>query len=236
MTEMEWESREDFKSYLRMKPAMFHEMLKRLTDRLEKTKTNWRTPLGVGLTLAVTIRYLAFGDSYRSLAYFFRMPHNIISKVVREVCASIVEEYSPEVFSTPSTPDSCRVVADRFGSRWSFHIAIKCSKDSDSLYYNYTDFFSTLLLALVDGDYYKFLWADVGTNGSASDCSVFNSSTLSTALMDNTLRLPPPESLPNDDRDTPFFLVGDDAFPLRTWMMKPFSHNQLVILFLRQTL
>ena len=29
----------------------------------------------------------------------------------------------------------------------------------------------------------------------------------------------------NEDKDTPFFLVGDDAFPLRTWMMKPFSHR-----------
>ncbi|XP_041373464.1 uncharacterized protein LOC121386580 [Gigantopelta aegis] len=223
MTELERESHGDFKGYLRIEPAMFHEMLKRLTDSLEKTKTNWRTPLGVDLKLAVTIRYLASGDSHRSLAYSFRVTHNTISKVVREVCASIVEEYGPEVFSTPSAPDSWRVVAHRFGSRWNFHhacgaldgkhIAMKCPKDSGSLYYNYKGFFSIILLALVDGDY---KWADVGANGSTSDCSVSNSSTLSTALMNNTLGLPPPEPLPNDDKDTPYFLVGDDAFPLRT--------------------
>jgi len=236
MAELERESRGDFKGYLRMEPEMFHEMVERLTDVLEKTKTNWRPNLGVGLKLALTIRYLASGDSYRSLAYSFRVPHNTISKVVREVCASIVDEYDPEVFSTPSTPDSWRAIADRFGSRWNFHhtcgaldgkhIAMKCPKDSGSLYYNYKGFFSLILLAVVDADY-KFLWADVGANGSASDCAVFNGSTLGAALTNNTLGLPPPEPLPNDDRDTPFFLVGDDAFPLRTWMMKPFSHRQM---------
>lgn len=121
------------------------------------------------------------------------------------MCFTIVDEYGPDVFSTPSTPDSWRLVADRFGSRWNFyhvcgaldgkHIAIKCPKHSDSLYYNYKGFFSIILLALIDGDY-KFLWADVGANDSALDCSIFNSSTISTALMDNTLGLPPAQPLP----------------------------------------
>ena len=49
IAELERESRGDFKGYLRMEPHMFHELLERLTGRLEKAKTNWRTPLGVGL-------------------------------------------------------------------------------------------------------------------------------------------------------------------------------------------
>ena len=43
MTELERESRGDFKGYLGMEPDMFHDMLERLTGRLEKPNTNWYT-------------------------------------------------------------------------------------------------------------------------------------------------------------------------------------------------
>lgn len=106
------------------------------------------------------------------------------------------------------------------------HIAIKAPKDSGSVFHNYKGFFSVILLGVVDA-IYKFIWADVGANGSTSDCAVFNQSELKTALESNTLGLPPPRLLPGDVTPLPFFLVGDDAFPLRQWIMKPFSSRQL---------
>ncbi len=52
------------------------------------------------------------------------------------------------------------------------HVPIKCPKKSGSLFYNYNGFYSIILLALEDGDY-KFLWLDVGQNGSSSDAQIF---------------------------------------------------------------
>ena len=80
------------------------------------------------------------------------------------------------------------------------------------------------MLALVDADY-KFMWADVGGQGSSSDCQIFNHSPLRRGLENGTLGMPEPDPLPNDDRPTPYFIVGDDAFPLRQWLMKPFSNR-----------
>ena len=43
------------------------------------------------------------------------------------------------------------------------------------------------------------------------------------SIQDGTIKLPPSEPLPNDTEDTPYFFIGDDAFPLRQHMLKPFS-------------
>ena len=79
---------------------------------------------------------------------------------------------------------------------------------------------------MVDADY-KFIWADVGAQGASSDAQIFNHRPLRNRLESRTLGLPDSEPLPHDDRPIPYFLVGDDAFPLRTWMMKPFSHRAM---------
>ena len=189
-----------------------------------------------GLKLAITLRYLATGNSYRSLAFDFRVGHNTISLFVPEVCDAIVREYQREVLVTPRTPDQWRGIAERFSKRWNFHhtcgaidgkhVAIRKPNKSGSLYYNYKGFFSIILLGVVDADY-KFIWASVGANGSASDCGVYNYSTLEPALREGHLGFPQPEPFPNDDRDIPYFIVGDDAFPLREYMVKPFPHRYL---------
>ena len=66
----------------------------------------------------------------------------------------------------------------------------------------------------------------MGGNSFTSDCAVFNRSDLKAALAEN-IGLPPDVPLPNDDDPMPYFLVGCDAFPLRTWLMKPFSTRHL---------
>lgn len=235
MVELEREHQADFKKFLRMEPAMFRELLRRVGPRIERSREG-RQPLSAGLKLAITLRYLATGDSYQTLCFNFRVAHNTISRFIPEVCEAIVEEYGGEVFHTPANPQEWRQVADQFSQRWNLphccgaidgkHIAIRQPRGSGTLYHNYKGFFSIVLLALVDGDY-KFLWADVGANGSSSDCGVFNRSALEPALRTGTIGFPDPEPLRHDDRDIPYFLAGDDAFPLRPYMMKPFPDKYL---------
>ena len=99
-----------------------------------------------------------------------------------------------------------------------------------SLYHNYKGFFSLALMALVDVHQYKFLWIDCGGVGSMSDAQIFNESELKTCLIDGSISFPVPTNLPNDDQPTPYFIIGDDAFGLRTFLMKPCVQRGLSIL------
>ena len=190
-----------------------------------------RTPLEPGQKLVVTLRFLATGDAYRSLRWAFRVPHNTISILVRDVCKALFQEYRDEVFALPSTADEWRAVAQGFSTRWNFHhcigavdgkhIAIRKPANSGSTYYNYKGFYSIVLMAIVDSNY-SFLWASVGAQGKCSDAGIFNRCSLRRRVVEGTLGLPPAEPLPGDDRDIPYFFVGDDAFALAPWLMKPF--------------
>jgi hypothetical protein len=66
----------------------------------------------------------------------------------------------------------------------------------------------------VVGPSYQFIYIDVGSNGSLSDGGVFRNCSLFEAL-ENGL-------LPNNG-----VIVGDDAFPLKTYLMKPYPGGNL---------
>ncbi|MCP3679004.1 MAG: transposase family protein, partial [Gammaproteobacteria bacterium] len=237
LVELQNESPADFHRFMRMPQAMYQEIVTRLTPRLQKQTTNWRQPLEPGLKIAITLRHLASGSKYSDMQYGWRVPHNTISIVVREVCQAILDEYKDEMMSPPTTEQEWKTLADEWYERWQFphtigaidgkHIACKCPPNTGSEYYNYKGFFSIILFAMVSSDY-KFVWADTSAKGSNSDAQVYNASELKQGLENDDIQgWPRPDPLPNDTKDVPYFIIGDDAFALRTYLMKPFGHRNM---------
>jgi hypothetical protein len=89
---------------------------------------------------------------------------------------------------------------------------------------NYKGFFSIVLMALVDVDY-KFLWIDVGSDGSSNDASIYNGSELKEGVEspNNIFNLTEEKSLPGDDVPVPYYIVGDNAFGINKRLMNPFA-------------
>ena len=81
-------------------------------------------------------------------------------------------------------------------------------------------------MAVADADY-RFTYVDVGTNGRVSDRGVFSQSSLFPSLQDGRLNLPAATKRNGTDDDIPFFFIGDDAFPLRPDLMKPYPQRNL---------
>ena len=83
-----------FTNFMRMTPEFFEMIKTRLEPRLARQATNYRAPISVGETLALTIRYLATGESYTSLSCQFRVGRSTISKFLPEVCRAIHDEFT----------------------------------------------------------------------------------------------------------------------------------------------
>ncbi|VDI32446.1 Hypothetical predicted protein [Mytilus galloprovincialis] len=238
LDELRCEDTVSFKNFLRVDPTMFQEIVNRLTPRLQKKDTWYRKALPVGLKVAITLRYLATGDSYHSLMYLFRVPHNTISNLVVQVCEAIISEYAEDVINTPTEEAEWLAISQEFSDMWQFHhvlgaldgkhVAIKCPAGGGSKYYNYKGFHSIVLMGLVDANY-KFKWVNVGAPGACSDAQIWNQSDLKNHIIDENMHIPKAEPLPNDDKDIPYFIVGDDAFALRSWLMKPFSRRNMTL-------
>lgn len=81
-----------------------------------------------------------------------------------------------------------------------------------------------VLLALVDADY-KFIAVDVGAFGKNSDASILRNSNLGKGLQNETLNIPGPKVLPGGNGILPHVIIGDEAFPLCTYLMRPYSRD-----------
>ena len=210
-----------------MTPEFFEMIKTRLEPHLARQATNYRAPISVGEKLALTIRYLATGESYTSLSCQFRVGRSTISKFLPEVCRAIQDEFTREYLKCPTTPDEWKELEREFTIRWNVphalgaldgkYVALKKPKNTGVLYHNYNGFFSIVMLALVDGQY-KFRWVDAGTAGSCSDAQIFNASQLKRRIEDGRIGFPDPAPITQGGPDVPYFILADDAFTLKTWL------------------
>ena len=129
------------------------------------------------MRFTIYYRYLATGESFRSLAFQFRISHSWISTIIREVANSIVKRMLD--MSIPAlTEEDMRQISRKFWELWQFpncvgaldgkHIRITAPNNSGSAYFNYKEFYSIVLLALVDAEH-KFICVDIGSYGKEGD-------------------------------------------------------------------
>lgn len=178
---------------------------------------------------------MASGESFRSLALRFRVGVSTVSLIVKETCNIIWEVLQNEYLPHPTT-DIWLKTAKTYFEKWNFpncigaldgkHIEIKCPSNSGSTYYNYKQFFSISLQALVDADG-KLLVIDVGGVGRHSDSGLFRSSLLYSLLEKGELNVPSPTVLPNTNFKVPYVIVADEGYPLLTYIMRPFPQRNL---------
>ncbi|GFO18497.1 nuclease harbi1 [Plakobranchus ocellatus] len=120
---------------------------------------------------------------------------------------------------------------DGIFSKWDFpncigsidgkHIPLSKPPNFGSLYYNYKDFFSIVLLAVADA-YGRLLVVDIGSYGG-----IFNANCLGKHLCEGSLDFPAAKKIPGTELITPHVFVADEAFALLPNLMKPFARRQL---------
>jgi len=115
-----------FRNFVRMDPGIFNQMVEELKPLIQKKRTNWRKPLPAGLKLAIALRYVATGNSYKSLAYGFRVAPNTDVSIVSDMCQAVYDKYSETAFKFLTTTEGWKKVAQDFSGKWNFHHCCGC--------------------------------------------------------------------------------------------------------------
>ncbi|CAH1959275.1 unnamed protein product [Acanthoscelides obtectus] len=205
-----------------MSEDCFNFLLDKVSDKVTKQDTTCRAALTPKIKLQITLRFLATGNSLKSLSYEFRVAPCSISKFLPDVLIAIYEALK-DYIQVPNTEECWREIMDGFNDKCNFpmcggaidgkHVQIRCPAHSGSDYYNYKGTFSIVLLAVCDSEL-KFRYINVGHYGRASDGGVFARSNFKKKLEEMSLNAP--EGM---------VLLGDQAFPLTDYLMTPYSRR-----------
>ncbi|XP_065325398.1 uncharacterized protein LOC135932000 [Gordionus sp. m RMFG-2023] len=174
----------------------------------------------------ICLRYLATGCRYPTLAYSFKRGistiQQIIKRTTKAIWQALVSQHMP-----PLTLSDFERIAKDFELKWNLHncigsidgkhCRIRKPPHSGSGFYNYKHFFSVVLQGIVDANG-KFITVDVGSFGSESDGGVFANSKIYKMIESGEIKLPPAKKLPNSSLIFPHYFVGDDAYPLKSYI------------------
>lgn len=179
-------------------------------------------------------RYLATGSSFKSLGYSFRISDVTVGRIIQETCKAIWEQLNTVHMPYP-TEERINSIVKGFWSKWKFpncvgcidgkHVRIRNPHHAGSMYRNYKQYFSIVLQGVAGPDY-KFITIDVGAFGKESDGGIFSHSRLSTSLEKGALGVKRLTELPGTNIKVPHVILGDEAYPLKTYLMRPFPASQ----------
>lgn len=179
-------------------------------------------------------RFLATGDTFYTIGHSFRVGFSTVSQIVTEVCEAVCRKLG-DIYLPEPTTEIWKQSAQGFKNVWQFpncigsidgkHVTIKCPDKTGSNYWCYLNKFSIVLLAIVGPDY-KFICVDIGGFGKNSDGGIFEASNMGQRFETNLMNVPKPKNLPGQNDSCPYVLIGDEAFALKPYLMRPFPYRQ----------
>ena len=205
-----------------MTPDGFEHLLPLVAPRIEKRTTKFSELISAAQRLALTLRYLATGESQQSLSLIYRIGKATVSKIVSETALAIYNSLRDLFMKVPSSKEEWLNISVGFEKSWNFphcigsiddkHIQIECPKMTGTYYFNYKGFCSIVLLAICDSNYFFTLF-DRGQYESNNDSGVLANSKMKEMIEENRLDIPPPSTYKSCDFDPlPYFFVGDEIF------------------------
>ena len=187
--------------------------------------------MSVQQRVAITLWILATSCEYRIVAHLFGLARCTVCCIVKDTCRSIVKVLLPKYISFPTGSKLSETVGG-FKTKWGIpqcagstddsHIHIRPPAMNHTDYYNCKGFYSMIVQAVADHNG-LFIGLCIGWPGCVHDARVLANSSIYQKC--NRGELLNGQTFCINSTQIPNFLVGDSAYLLLPWLIKPFAHS-----------
>jgi hypothetical protein len=219
----------EFYNYFRMNWDSFYWIVNKVENAIQTNDTKFRPAIRVDKKVAVAIYILATNSDYKTVGSLFGLGRSTVGKCFHDFIDAALRVIVPELIKWPTSLEQLMVKEKEFDKLWGFpmtigaidgcHVPFHPPKRYQSDYYNFKGWYSVNMLVISDAKY-QCLYAKAGIPGRCSDVGAFMSTSIYQKAMNGTLF--PSYSRYLNGVKIPFHLLGDGAFRLEAWMMKPF--------------
>ncbi|XP_075559184.1 uncharacterized protein LOC142590668 [Dermacentor variabilis] len=218
-----------FKQAFRVSPPTFRYLVESCRSVLERQTTRLRKPISVEKRVAVGLYRLCSSAEDRTIAHLFGIGRSTVNVLCREFCKAVIDQLEGEWLHMIRRQELKQHIREFFalsgfpqgiGALDGCHFCVSPPKENAVDYHNYKGWYSIILLAMVD-HMYRFRYINIGAPGRCHDANVYARSRLSTLVEGAYFSLP--VALIEDVEVKPIILC-DQAFPLTTNLLKPFSN------------
>ena len=219
----------------RMCRDTFSDICMELAPHIQREVIRFRLPISVPARVAITIWKLATNTECRTISVLFGIGKSTVHEVLHDTCAVVASHIMPKYVHIPNMA-MLRIIVNGFEHNLGFpqaigvidgsHIAIikphQCASDC----FNRKSYYSILVQAFD----FRGLYMDVniGWPGKVHDARVFSNSSCFKKGDRNILFPHWPRSM--SGIDVPLLVLGDSAYLLLLWLMKPYLENALTTL------
>ena len=218
-----------WKEHFRVTLPTFEYICNLVRPDLQKQQTRMRTPISVEERVGLALWRIATGNSFRTCGLQFGYGKST-AKCICEEFEKALARKKDQFIQFPVTREDIQNSIDEFEEKYGIpqivgaidgcHIEINAPPRNREDYYNRKQHYSVVLQGIVDSNL-KFLHASVGYPGSIHDSRVLRLSGIYDQAESEQILSAPIRDLGGTNIRP--LIVGDSAYPLSSWLIKPYQ-------------